>query len=57
FLIPNSAQAYRKYLEARKLFKVEEAKYLLVLFKLLKSVSEESDYKNAFVTYDKIKDE
>ncbi|CAG8806852.1 2574_t:CDS:1, partial [Gigaspora rosea] len=50
-------QAYREYLNARKLFKAKEAKYLLVLDELLRSVSEESDYKNAFVTYDKIKDE
>ncbi|CAG8606520.1 9428_t:CDS:2, partial [Dentiscutata heterogama] len=51
-----NAQAYCEYLEARKLFKAK-AKYLLVLFELLQFVSEESDYKNAFVTYDKIKDE
>ncbi|CAG8572960.1 9805_t:CDS:2, partial [Dentiscutata heterogama] len=58
--MPNSAQAYDLFNRCKlvnDLFKAEEAKYLLVLNKLLRSVSEESDYKNAFITYNKIKDE
>ena len=53
----NSAQIYRKYLLAQKKFREEETKYQLVLLKLFQVVSASSNYKDAFVTYKKIKTE
>ncbi|CAG8814284.1 44025_t:CDS:1 [Gigaspora margarita] len=53
----NSAQVYREFLTAKKIFETEEKNYLLVLLKLLQVVSESSDYEDAFVTYNKIKNE
>ncbi|CAG8799584.1 36276_t:CDS:1 [Racocetra persica] len=52
-----SAEVYCEYLVARKNFKAEEARYQIVLLKLFQTVAFSSDYQDAFVTYEKIKDE
>ncbi|RIB04879.1 hypothetical protein C2G38_2221171 [Gigaspora rosea] len=53
----NSAKVYREYLAEQKKFRTQETKYHLALLKLFQVVSDSLDYEDAFVTYDKIKNE
>ncbi|CAG8774163.1 39075_t:CDS:1, partial [Gigaspora margarita] len=51
------SQVYREFLVTKKIFETEEKKYLLALLKLFQAVSNSLDYEDAFVTYNKIKNE
>ncbi|CAG8458495.1 30965_t:CDS:1 [Gigaspora margarita] len=53
----NSAKAYREFLAEQKKFRKQERIYQLALLKLFQAVSNSSDYNDAFVIYDKIKNE
>ncbi|KAF0341915.1 hypothetical protein F8M41_016198 [Gigaspora margarita] len=51
----NLAKVYHEYLALQIKFRAQETKYHFVLLKLFQVVSNSSDYEDAFVTYDKIK--